>query len=96
MLSLFVLAFLLALAIPATRTMAATVSYATAYESYHIGEVQALQDHPLPADALVYWNRPEVAWAETGVDAVQYSPMPGRYIDGGVEHDAGLPRRDSP
>lgn len=73
------LAFLLALSIPATRTVVATAKHATTYQSYHIGELQALKDHALPADALVYSNRPEVAWVEAGVDYVQYSPMLGRY-----------------
>ncbi|HEX8883931.1 MAG TPA: hypothetical protein VF797_05535 [Noviherbaspirillum sp.] len=72
-------AFLVALSIPATRTMVATVRHATTYQSYHIGEIQAFKGHALPPDALVYSNRPEVAWVEAGVDYVQYSPMLGRY-----------------
>jgi hypothetical protein len=73
------LAFLLALSIPATRTVVATVKHAMTYQSYHIGEIQAFKGFALPPDALVYSNRPEVAWVEAGVDYVQYSPMLGRY-----------------
>jgi hypothetical protein len=73
------LAFLLALSIPATRTVVATVKHVTTYQSYHPGEIQAFRSHPLPRDALVYSNRPEVAWVESGADYVQYSPMLGRY-----------------
>lgn len=76
---LLALAFLLALSIPATRTVVATTKHATAYDSYHIGELPALKAQRLPADALVYSNRPEVTWAETGVNAVQFAPMLGRY-----------------
>jgi len=74
-----VVAFLAALSIPATRTTVATVKHATTYQSYHVGEIQAFRDHPWPPDALVYSNRPEVAWMEAGVDYVQFSPMLGRY-----------------
>ena len=73
------LAFLVALSIPATRTVVATVKHATTYQSYHPGEIQAFRGHALPRDALVYSNRPEVAWVESGADYVQYSPMLGRY-----------------
>lgn len=73
------LAFLVALSIPATRTVVATVKHATTYHSYHMGEIRALRDHALPPDALVYSNRPEVAWVEAGVDYVRYSPLLGRY-----------------
>lgn len=73
------LAFLVALSIPATRTVVATVKHVTTYHSYHPGEIQAFREQALPPDALVYSNRPEVAWMEAGVDYVQYSPMLGRY-----------------
>lgn len=73
------LAFLLALSIPATRTVVATAKHATTYQSYHVGQIRALKEHALPPDALVYSNRPEVAWVEAGVDYVRYAPMLGRY-----------------
>lgn len=73
------LAFVLALSIPATRTAVAALKHATTYQSYHPGELAFLKELALAPDALVYSNRPEVAWMEAGVDYVQYSPMLGRY-----------------
>jgi hypothetical protein len=74
------LAFVAALYIPATRTVVDAVKQAATHKNYH-WEIQAFKDHAFafPQDALVYSNRPEVAWVETGVDYVRYSPMLGRY-----------------
>jgi 4-amino-4-deoxy-L-arabinose transferase-like glycosyltransferase len=73
------LAFLLALSIPATRTVVATVKHATINWGYHVGQITMFREHALPPDALVYSNLPEVAWVEAGVDYVKFSPMLGRY-----------------
>jgi hypothetical protein len=72
-------AFLAALSIPATRTVVGAVKHVATNQNYHLGEIQAFKEHAFPQHALVYSNRPEVVWVETGVDYVQYSPMLGRY-----------------
>lgn len=73
------LAFLALLSLSAYRVVADAVKHVATQQNYYLGEIQGFKHPAVPRDALVYSNRPNVAWVESGIDHVRYSPMVGRY-----------------